>query len=57
MSCRVQTSPRSKMIGLVIIKFLVQKKFLVQIICGRQNIWGDKKILVENVEGPRVPII
>ena len=38
-------------------KFLVQKNFLVQIICGRQNIWGDKKILVENVEGPRVPII
>ena len=38
-------------------KFLVQKKFLVQIICGRQNIWGDRKILVENVEGPRVPII
>ena len=38
-------------------KFLVQKKILVQIICGGQNIWGDKKILVENVEGPRVPII
>merc|ERR1711947_62276 len=31
-------------------KFLVQKNFLVQIICGRQNIWGDKKILVEHVE-------